>query len=318
MTRRPLLAALAATIAVLLCGLVVAGLVWDVHAPTARNSDVRASRTPSAPRIGPVRGPGAPVRAAFYYGWFPETEHWASHYVPEQGKYDSSNRTVVAAQITQAKAAGLDAFISSWWGRGTLTDKRLPLLLDTAQRLGFHDAPYYEPEGYGNPTVATVSTDLTYLASIAARYGNTWLRVAGKPVLFVYNADDTTCAVASKWSSANAGRFYLSLKVFPGYARCQNQPDSWHQYSAAISSTRVRGYSTTVSPGFWKFNEATPRLARNVAQFRAALAAQVASGERWQLITSWNEWGEGSGVEPTRQFGGAYLGATASVYLQAR
>ena len=127
---------------------------------------------------------GAPIRAAFYYGWFPETENWASHYTPQLGKYDSSNPSVVATQVAQAKAAGLDAFISSWWGRGTPTDQRLPLLLDTAKRLGFHDAPYYEPEGVGNPTVATVSADLTYLASIAAHYPDAWLRMDGKPVLF--------------------------------------------------------------------------------------------------------------------------------------
>jgi hypothetical protein len=261
---------------------------------------------------------GAPIRAAFYYGWFPETENWASHYTPQLGKYDSSNPSVVATQVAQAKAAGLDAFISSWWGRGTPTDQRLPLLLDTAKRLGFHDAPYYEPEGVGNPTVATVSADLTYLASIAARYPDTWLRMNGKPVLFVYNANDTTCAVADRWAAANAGRFYVSLKVFPGYDRCPKQPDSWHQYSAAIRSTRVPGFSETVSPGFWKFSEAVPRLPHDVTRFRAALADQVSSGERWQLITSWNEWGEGSGVEPTQQFGAKYVDAIASIYLSAR
>ena len=309
--RRPLIAGLAATTVVLLAGLLVQGRdrIPSGDASTGRSAYVAPS---SAGNVGP------PIRAAFYYGWFPETENWASHYTPLAGKYDSSNPAVVAAQVMQAKAAGLDAFISSWWGPGAPTDQRLPLLLDSAKRLGFHDAPYYEPEGIGNPTVATVSADLTYLASIAARYGDTWLRVGGKPVLFVYNANDTTCAVANKWAAANAGRFYLSLKVFPGYASCRNQPDSWHQYAAALASTQVPGYSVTVSAGFWKFSEATPRLARDVAQFRAAMAAQVTSGERWQLLTSWNEWGEGSGVEPTHEFGAAYLDSMAVVYRGAR
>ncbi len=34
---------------------------------------------------------GWPVRAAFYYPWFPESEHWATRYTPSLGKYDSSD-----------------------------------------------------------------------------------------------------------------------------------------------------------------------------------------------------------------------------------
>ena len=110
--RLPLLPAVLS--ALLLAGLVVAGENRSAKAAAAE----------------------APIRAAFYYGWFPETEHWASHYTPAAGKYDSSDPAVVATQVRQAKAAGLNAFISSWWGQGTKTDSRLPLLLATAAAEG--------------------------------------------------------------------------------------------------------------------------------------------------------------------------------------
>jgi acid phosphatase len=256
----------------------------------------------------------APIRAAFYYGWFPETEHWASHYTPAAGKYDSSDPAVVATQVRQAKAAGLNAFISSWWGQATKTDSRLPLLLSTAAAQGFKVAPYYEKEGFGNPTAGELASDLNYLAAKAAA-SPAWLRVGGRPVLFVYNADDTSCAVADRWASANQGRFYLNLKVMPGYQNCAHQPDAWHQYGPASAIQQVLPWSVNVAPGFFKFDEATPRLDRNLSTFKAALAQQVASGAQWQLITSWNEWGEGTGVEPTVQFGQAYLDAMAAAYL---
>ena len=38
----------------------------------------------------------------------------------------------------------------------------------------------------------------------------------------------------------------------------------------------------------------------------------VASREPWQLISTWNEYGEGSGVEATTQFGTTYLDLLAS------
>ena len=267
-------------------------------------------------RSAPAGAAEAPIRAAFYYGWFPETEHWASHYTPTAGKYDSSDPAVVATQVRQAKAAGLNAFISSWWGQGTPTDSRLPLLLDTAAAQGFKVAPYYEKEGFGNPTASQLSADLAYLAARAAATP-AWLRVGGRPVLFVYNADDTSCAVADRWASANQGRFYLNLKVMPGYQNCAHQPDAWHQYGPASTTQQVLPWSVNVAPGFFKFDEATPRLDRNLSAFKSALAQQVASGAQWQLVTSWNEWGEGTGVEPTSQFAQAYLDAMAGAYQPA-
>src|SRR4051812_37602348 len=61
-----------------------------------------------------------PVRAAFYYPWFDETWHSNDHYRALLGEYSSSDAPVLAEQVTQAKYAGLDAFISSWWGADTL------------------------------------------------------------------------------------------------------------------------------------------------------------------------------------------------------
>ena len=264
-------------------------------------------------RSAPAAAAEAPIRAAFYYGWFPETEHWASHYTPAAGKYDSSDPAVVATQVRQAKAAGLNAFISSWWGQGTKTDSRLPLLLDTAAAQGFKVMPYYEREGFGNPTSTELSSDLAYLAAKAAA-APAWLRVGGRPVLFVYNADDTSCAVTDRWLSANQGRFYLNMKVLPGYQNCARQPDAWHQYGPASAIQQVLPWSVNVAPGFFKFDESTPRLARDLSTFKSVLAQQVKSGAQWQLVTSWNEWGEGTGVEPTVEFGQAYLDAMASAY----
>jgi len=279
--------------------LVLAGL----HQPAPAAAAATAAATTAA----------APIRAAFYYGWYPETEHWQSQYTPSAGKYDSGDPVVVSTQVRQAKAAGLDAFIASWWGPGTSTGKRLSLLLDTAAAQGFTVAPYYEREGSADPSVTELGSDLTYLAAEAVA-SPAWLRVAGRPVLFVYNADDTSCAVTDRWAAANQGRFYLNMKVLPGYSSCAHQPDAWHQYGPATAVQQVLPWSVNVSPGFWKFDETAPRLARNLDTFRASLGQQVSSGAQWQLVTSWNEMGEGTGVEPTTQYGQDYTDAMTSAY----
>ena len=261
-----------------------------------------------------------PIRAAFYYPWFPETERWATHYTPSLGKYDSSDSQILATHVAQARYAGLNAFISSYWGRGTPTASRLPLLLDVAGRQGFHVAAYYEPESLPNPPSASqLRQDFDLLHQLTAQPA--WLRVAGKPVLFVYNTgQEASCSAVSRILAASQARFYLNLKVFSGYRDCPKQPDSWHQYVPADSYDQQGTHSATVSPGFFKFDEVVPRLPRNLRRFQADLRRQVTSGARWQLVTSFNEWGEGTAVEPSQQWPtpsgyGAYLDVMRSVYF---
>ena len=86
------------------------------------------------------------------------------------------------------------------------------------------------------------------------------------------------CSMATRWAQANAGRFYLVLKVFAGYSSCAAQPDSWHQYGPAVATDSQRGYSYSVSPGFWKADETSPRLARDLSRWTVNLQSMVASG----------------------------------------
>jgi hypothetical protein len=255
--------------------------------------------------------PSFPIRAAFYYPWFPET--WGgspnpfSHYTPTLGFYDSSSATVIRSHVASMLSGGIEAGIASWWGQGSKTDTRIPALLsNTADP--FRWALYYEPEGTSDPSSTQINSDLSYISS---HYGSNraYLRVGGKPVLFVYGGGNDACAMAQRWISANAGRFYLVLKVFGGYRTCASQPNSWHQYAPAVRSDAQLPYSYSVSPGFFKANESSARLARSLPAFTTAAAAMAASGAQWQLVTTFNEWGEGSSIEPSTTWGTSYLQA---------
>src|SRR4029077_11497138 len=105
----------------------------------------------------------APIRAAFVYPWFPETWSAGSNFHPALGQYDSSNPTVIAAQIEAMKWGGIQAGIASWWGQGTPTDQRIPALLGAAAGKSFSWSIYYEPEGQGDPSSAQIGADLAHL-----------------------------------------------------------------------------------------------------------------------------------------------------------
>lgn len=262
-----------------------------------------------------------PVRAAFYYPWFPET--WSVNgvhvaYQPLLGYYDSSTQSVVDQHIHALDYGGVKVAIASWWGPSTHHENtRIPLLMQRTGAVGsqLKWALYYEPEGSGDPTVAQIQSDLAYIKSNYAS-SPSYAHVNGKPVIFVYNAsaNDNACALADKWSQANGGDFYVDLKVFPGYKLCSTQPDSWHQYSPAVAEDRQPGYAFVISPGFYRADEAAARLARDPARWTQEVADLVASGAPWQLVTTFNEWGEGTAVEAAQDWAsssgyGTYLDA---------
>ena len=252
-----------------------------------------------------------PARGAFYYPWYPET--WTvggdyPHYTPSLGYYNSSTQSIVDQHIQWLDAAKVEVGIASWWGQGTHSEAiRIPLLLNRTQALSspLKWTIYYEPEGAGNPTVAQIQSDLAYLKTNYAS-SPSWAYANGKPVIFVYGDANDGCSMVDRWHQA-APDWYVVLKVFAGYKNCANQPDSWHQYSPDVREDHQAGYSFSISPGFWKADEANPRLSRDPAAFQQAVSDMVASGEPWQLVTTFNEWGEGTGFENAVEYGSTYL-----------
>jgi hypothetical protein len=262
--------------------------------------------------------PSLPLRAAFYYPWYPEA--WKrpaanpyTVYTPIWGTYNSSDPVLIKQHIEAMQFGQIAAGILSWWGPGTATDARVPAILAATAGSSFRWSIYYEAEGSGNPSVAQIASDLSYLRD---HYGRdpSFLRINGRFVVFVYGEGSDDCDMARRWHEASAQiRAYIVLKVVPGYEQCPNQPDAWHQYAPAAPADRQGSYSYSISPGFRMLGQDV-RLERDLKRWRKNIRDMVASGARFQLITTFNEWGEGTAVEPAAEWQspsgyGAYLDA---------
>ena len=260
--------------------------------------------------------PSFPIRAAFYYPWFPEAWNQQgfnpfTNYNPSLGFYDAS-QNVTKQHIAAMQYGGIQAGIASWWGQGSRTDGRIAGLLQAAAGTNFRWSIYHETESQGDPSVDQLKSDLTYMRD---KYGNdpSFLRVNGKFVVFVYADGNDACGMADRWKQANTVGAYIVLKVFSGYRNCPSQPDSWHQYSPAVATDHQRGYSYAIAPGFWKKGDPV-RLARDLNRWHQNIRDMVASGTPWQLVATFNEWGEGTSVESAKEWAtgsgyGAYLDA---------
>ena len=223
----------------LACRLLLVGLLVLVFAPVAHAS----------------------YRAAFYYPWYPET--WTVNgrpvsgadaaqvgdgFHPVAGFYSSADPALIDYHVRMLGHAGIDVAISSWWGPGSTTDERFGRLMTRTQAVGspLRWTLYYEPEGSGNPTVAQLPSDLTYIRDTYA-WRRMYARVNNKPVLFVYNADDTNCAMVDRWRQANQGLgFFLVLKVFPGFRHVRASPTAPGSPGAGTSTAPQSG--PTASP----------------------------------------------------------------------
>jgi RNA polymerase sigma factor (sigma-70 family) len=284
--------------------------------PTAKPSPTPSPKA-AIPSPAAVTNTKLPVRAAFYYPWYPENfSGGGSQYTPSAGRYSVDVPATVDRQIQDMQYGGLQAGISSWWGAGKREDKRLPLLLSEGAKLGFSWTVYYEEEAYGDPSPTVIRNDLEYLRKYSDR--KTWLHIDGKPVIFVYGSGGDGCAMATRWAQANKNEgYYVVLKVFGGYRDCADQPQGWHQYASGLDVQK--GYSAILSPGFWKNDQKTPTVPRDLARFRQDATTVATSGEPFQLVVTYNEWGEGTAVEsstawPSSSGHGAYLDILHEVF----
>jgi hypothetical protein len=131
--------------------------------------------------------------------------------------------------------------------------------------------------------------------------------------VFVYADAADGCGMVDRWTQANTVNAYIVLKVFANYRDCTSQPDGWHQYAPAFPASSQERFSYTISPGFNKAG-AGLCLGRDIVRWRQNIRDMIASGAPFQLVTTFNEWGEGTAVESAQEWAsasgyGAYLNA---------
>lgn len=306
----------------------------DIPPESSTTADKPVSKPPPPPPAAPVKPPiaakvpaavtghqGGPLRLIFYYPWFPQT--WGgnladpfTNYKPSFGYYSSDDAQIVARHIQAMRYARMNVAISSWWGQGQQNEQnRFPVQLSLAQGSGLAWSLYYEKEGFGNPPVSELRSDLQYIKD---RYtGNPNYQVMNqKPTIYVYGDDADNCGMSDRWKQANAeagNSFHVVLKVFNGYRSCGSQPFSWHQYSPAVAADSQAGIAYAISAGFWKKGEPAI-LNRDHARWTQNVKDMVASRAPMQYVATFNEWGEGTAVESADQWAspsgyGLYLDA---------
>jgi hypothetical protein len=256
----------------------------------------------------------------------------ASDFYPALGIYSAADPVVMAQHCAWLREAGVGILVSSWWGPGSRTDEVVPLLLDMADRYRLKVAFHIEP--YSGRSESRLVSDIGYLY---AEYGDhpaffrttspsRWSQDNGPRGLFYvwasrYANNDLPPVEPSYWRGAldqvhglpdggvvlsdenasswvDEGHFdglynygVLDIDVSTGYSWARSVPlGAW--------------YVPGVNPGFsgqrvgLPENLTTPR--RDGATYEDRWEAALSTGVEPQLvtITSFNEWHEGTQIEP--------------------
>lgn len=285
---------------------------------------------------------GRPERNGRWVHWEnvrPEEHEIANstHY-PAKGAYDSQDPEIIDYHLELAQEHGVDGFICTWWGRGTFDDQAFKKVLERAEKRGFACTLYWETvPGSGREKIDRAVNDLVY---VLEKYGShpSFLKVEGKPVLFVYGRVMLQISL-SEWQEIIARTesrlkkdFLLiahslseaSARAFDGvhtYNICewvQNQSTgslrelSRDSYRKAVQTAKTYGKIScvTVIPGYDDTKIRSPGIdakRMNGETYRILWEAAVEAGCDWVLITSWNEWHEGSEIEPSWEHGDQYV-----------
>ena len=285
---------------------------------------VAGSACPDVARPGLAASGKVGEVAIFYYPWYGTLardgawQHWQQHgntppsqiassWFPVRGAYSSSDPAVVRSQMQEIASMGVDTVIVSWWGPGSVEAARLPTVARAAHAAGLKVAIHIEP--YPGRTPTLLDPLIRELAATGVRD------------FYVY---DSTTTPDDEWRTLNRGlsgvRLFANTALvgkadaggFVGLYTYDTLVYSGASFHRVCASARKSGLlcAPSVGPGF-NARRATgnPRIRGRAygATYDRSWAAAVRAAADIVTITSYNEWHEGTQIEPAAAVGPAYL-----------
>jgi hypothetical protein len=267
----------------------------------------------------------------------------ASHDRPLIGPYDSGDDHALECHVLLMKFAGLDGVVIDWYGTTDFRDyamvhRNTQRLIVQLKKAGLQYSICYEDQSVkhkiansnlpNGDDVAEGSRDMKWLADHCFN-DPAYVTLNGKPVLLVFGPQHftkeqfDTIRAASRKPPMLFGLPHLSTQTgmdgsfgWPPVAGGREVTrDEWMNYLKELHSKNPA--ISLAFPAFHDiYNEAGLHDSygfidgRNGKTFEETLALALKSPSKIVQIATWNDFGEGTMIEPTAQNGYRYLEAT--------
>ncbi len=275
----------------------------------------------------------------------------ASHYYPLIGPYDSAAPDLLEYHTLLMRVAGIDGVIADWYGSEDVNDyamihRRSAMLFDATRRRGLKFAVCYEDralkamaERDGLTPAEVIEHGRTHLRSCEGNWFKepSYVTWQGKPLLLVFGPDYLT---SKQWEAVFSGMrrppAYFSLhERRPPAIGTFAWPPMWASKEGVLDAKGLDAYLDRFAkrdgpkigcafPGFHDiYKEAGVQPShgyldpRNGETFRHTLGRAVILGSPIVQVATWNDFGEGTCIEPTREYGYRYLEAIQDARRQS-
>lgn len=274
-----------------------------------------------------------------------DRSNFASHYHPQTGAYASDDEVILDYQCLLMKYSGIDGVMVDWYGsmKGVndyeANDNNTKALLKAIEKAKLKFAIVYEDATLSNVDAADRATqarqDMLYLQNNYFT-SDSYTRIDGRPLFLCFGPQQLQ--TPREWTLAFAGQskkpVFVALNGFAGYANDAQNQNCVGEYLWVNPNPDYKDannfdmYIGGAMPGFWDVykefgqgNGYTTFDHENGALFDRQLKAAKDAGLDWLQISTWNDYGEGTIIEPTEEFGYRYLTAlqtfTGVTYSQA-
>ena len=261
----------------------------------------------------------------------------ASHYYPLIGPYHSGDKNVLENHLLMMKYAGVDGLLIDWYGTYDVNDYRMvkentDALIEMLDKVGLEYAIVYEDRfltnivdaGLATTTVNAAKTDMAFLQSNYFSDSN-YIKVNDKPLLL--NFGPITLQTPDEWTNVfanvNPKPTFLTLWYESADAGANASGEySWvYQDNSHISNFYANSLPNlnvgmgSAYPGFKDFyaqGGAGDAIGFTIEHNNGAILDETLSMAKnanlnYLQVITWNDFGEGTMLEPTEEFGYSYV-----------
>lgn len=255
----------------------------------------------------------------------------ASHYYPLVEPYDSNDPDYLEYALTCIKLSGIDGILIDYYGTLNFNDYSQLLIssnsvIDMCQKVGLKFGIVYEDrtiqsiidQGFGNK-IDLAKGDLKYMDENYFHLNN-YFKLNEKPVLL--NFGPITLKSNEDWlnvfSSIDTDINFFPLAYHPQYYNLTTSVNGVYAWVGEVRNNNLYNYSQQFDftgggamfefrefyeEGGWGATGQSDIPNRNGDLFKETLEiAKTANVDFIQLIT-WNDWGEGTAIEPSKDYG---------------